>query len=477
MKKSHKLLILSVLFLSTFPAYAQSLYNGGHIPQQVEWYKTGLMPGTPTTADHVINVITWGADPTGQTNSINAINNAINYAKGKSGLKVIYFPAGHYKFLSPIILTASDNESNIVFRGEGSSTILQFSVGNQNNCFKITGSLGATPYTVNSSISKGTNQIFVSNLDNDFDPNDWIWLYEYSFPGIETGFIPCVGQVTQLTTVYQHSGIIKDKASKFYSTNNSLKVRKIVPITNVGIENLHIERIEPDDSNTGSNVWFIDAVNCWIKAVESEKTCKHHVEIRRCSHIYVSGSYFHDANSYETGGRGYGTCIEISSTNCLIENNIFRHLRHAMLVQGGANCNVLTYNYSFDQHWTKYGVPFSGVWPGADLSLHGNYPYSNLFEHNITEKIWADDFHGENGPYNAIVRNATEEDEERTRIKLENAPNTSVLGCEISNFQFIAILISGTTSIDLDLYGKYMTSPSQSYDYADVAHGKRGKLC
>jgi hypothetical protein len=39
---------------------------------------------------------------------------------------------------------------------------------------------------------------------------------------------------------------------------------------------------------------------------------------------------------YGGGGKGYGISAEYTSGQCLIENNIFKHLSHSMLVQSGA---------------------------------------------------------------------------------------------------------------------------------------------
>jgi outer membrane protein assembly factor BamD (BamD/ComL family) len=83
----------------------------------------------------------------------------------------------------------------------------------------------------------------------------------------------------------------------------------------------------------------------------------------------------------------------------LIENNIFRKLRHALVAGGGSNCNVWTFNYSCEQHST-------GILPTyRDLDLHAKYPFGHLFEQNVIEMIGSDDHHGDNGPYNAFFRN------------------------------------------------------------------------
>jgi hypothetical protein len=105
---------------------------------------------------------------------------------------------------------------------------------------------------------------------------------------------------------------------------------------------------------------------------------------------------------YGGGGWGYGVVTSGSSTNCLIENNIFRYLRHAMIAGGGSNCNVWTFNYSREQYSTWWlGIGYDD----RDLDLHAKYPYGHLFEHNIVERIASNDYHGDNGPYNTFIRN------------------------------------------------------------------------
>jgi len=67
-----------------------------------------------------------------------------------------------------------------------------------------------------------------------------------------------------------------------------------------------------------------------------------------------------------------------------------------MIAAGGSNCNVWTFNYSRERNGTD---------TGRDLDLHGKYPFANLFEQNIVQAIGACDDFGENGMYNAFVRN------------------------------------------------------------------------
>jgi len=98
--------------------------------------------------------------------------------------------------------------------------------------------------------------------------------------------------------------------------------------------------------------------------------------------------------------------LENHTTNCLVEDNLFTTLRHSIIVQTGANRNVFGYNHSWIREWETWtATPDIGT---ADISIHANYPYANLFEGNLVELIWADDDHGANGPYNTFVRNQVE---------------------------------------------------------------------
>ena len=76
-----------------------------------------------------------------------------------------------------------------------------------------------------------------------------------------------------------------------------------------------------------------------------------------------------------------------------------------MLLQVGANGNVLAYNYSRDPYWDEPPLPTNSA---GDAVLHGNYPYLNLFEGNIVQHIVVDNSHGINGPNNTFFRNRSQ---------------------------------------------------------------------
>jgi len=223
-----------------------------------------------------------------------------------------------------------------------------------------------------------------------------------------------VGQIVEVESIVSSTAnetvvTLKDKLRLNYGWENGLnsgnlepKVQKLTTVNNIGFENFKIINEGATGGEEGYNFRFDYAVNCWIWGVHSEKPYRAHVNISRSSGIEIRGCYFHDAKEFGGGGEGYGITINTHSTNCLIEDNVFDYLRHAMMVQGGANGNVFGYNFSGTQ-------PTAGLMDGdidnGDISFHGTYPYENLFEGNMALFADADRFWGSNGPYNVLFRN------------------------------------------------------------------------
>jgi hypothetical protein len=159
-----------------------------------------------------------------------------------------------------------------------------------------------------------------------------------------------------------------------------------------------------DSSAAGANIVISLAANCHVRGIESDKSVSAHVDIFQSTRILVEGSYFHHAFDYDGGSkRGYGVILNSHSGECLVTNNIFRFLRHAMMVKTGANGNVFSYNYSREVNRSE---PISNY--GGDISLHGHYAYANLFEGNIVQNIMIDHAWGPSGPYNTFFRNRAE---------------------------------------------------------------------
>lgn len=424
--------VLIILFISNKMTLSQ--YGPPCIPSSriVDWSNAGLLSETPDKADNVININDYsGSD-------YDKIVNAIIDANGLPGMTIIYFQSGTY-IIEGTVNISNVKESGIIFQGNGSSgtdkTTLRFSnIDVGDNCFNIYGSWENSRSEITQNISKGAKEIhYVNDSAIDLEVGDWI---KFSEPGFDDEYdankngtsaddmSDYIGQITKVFFTSSNSVTIKDEASKSYSSSNNMWIREINPVKNIGFENFYIERTN-STKGYGCTFKFDMAVNCWVKGIESYYCTGYHVNVSRSSHIEISGCYIHHATNYDSDkGAGYGVVLGNSTTNCLIENNIFKKARHAMLVGTGANCNVFSYNYSREQTWD-----WDWLHSGADICLHGRYPFSNLFEHNKVEKIWADPSHGINGPYNTMIRN----DVYNGKIFLCNADYTNSVGCNTSN--------------------------------------------
>jgi hypothetical protein len=164
---------------------------------------------------------------------------------------------------------------------------------------------------------------------------------------------------------------------------------------------------------------FSNTEDCFIQGVYSQYTQSHHIQIVNSKYMTIFGNYFWGANDYSnTGyGRGYGIQLNNGSQYCLIENNIFYSLRHAIVLQKNAKYNVLGYNYSLSNY--AYNCKWIFGWKCHDLQLqdiafHGSKvgdgpqtdgPKYNLCEGNFVDFISFDKVNSYNGPYNVLFRN------------------------------------------------------------------------
>ena len=212
-----------------------------------------------------------------------------------------------------------------------------------------------------------------------------------------------VGQFFRIVAIEGNTLVIDPPLNITFRADLNPQVRRNNLISNVGFEDFYIERVDNGDGNT---FYFKNAANCWIRRVESSNTVKAHCSATSCLNLEIRECYFHHSHRYDGGGHGYGVELGFHVTNCLVENNIFKHLRHSMMVHIGANGNVFGYNYSIE----PYQDEAPGVWTPCDISIHGHYPFMNLFEGNIVQEIDCTDYWGPAGPGNTFFRNRVEQE-------------------------------------------------------------------
>ncbi len=393
------------------------------INRSVDWKLAGLND-TNSIGFQVVDMQLAGVIGDSLTANDLVLSNVINSLA--SGGAILEFPNGIFLFNNPILLT-----SNIIIKGQGvDNTIFVMNLGGSGNSIEINGAINnLDTASFKLSAFKDSSSIEVFNVSN-FSVGDWIQLNQYDSDLVTSSWaIGSVGQIVQIKSIVGDRLLLESPLRMDYSISRVPYIQKITPVQHVGIECLKILRLDDTAPIQSSNVKFNYAVNCWVNGIESENCTFSHIDVRKSSNISISKSYLHHAFNYGTGGRAYGVMLQSTTNECLVEDNVFEHLRHAMIVQSGANGNVFAYNYSFDPFWTSTPNDAAG-----DMVLHGNYPYANLFEQNICRNIVIDNSHGPNGPFNTFFRNRAEG--YGIFFSSNNSPNQNFIGNDISNNSF-----------------------------------------
>jgi hypothetical protein len=380
------MLIMGILQSQTLPS-----------ERSANWHQAGCTENYPEELP-LINLLDFGGLADGISDNSTAIESAISFLDGNPG--VIYIPVGYFHFTRPIHLT-----HNIILRGaSASATFLTFNLQEEGHLINAIGERSDEVFLLSEDALK-TEQKITLHSETQLASGDYIYLFEEDQDLVSNDWaIHSTGQICRVALVDGNDIFLEEELRRNFQTNKQARITKVEPVRKAGVENLSLERQDINQNQT-SNIYFKYAADCWVKCVESIKCNFAHVTIEQSTHVDVAGSYFHHAFDYGNGGKAYGVVLQQGSGDCLIENNVFKRLRHSMLLQSGANGNVLSYNYSFDPYWTGVQLPSNSA---GDLVLHGNYPYANLFEGNIVQNLIVDDSHGINGPLNTFFRNRVE---------------------------------------------------------------------
>ncbi|MCX6993661.1 MAG: glycosyl hydrolase family 28-related protein [Kiritimatiellaeota bacterium] len=353
-----------------------------------------IVPGT------IVNVRHFGAAGNGIANDQPKVAAAIASFGGMPG--VVYFPPGTYLMQSPIIVP-----SGVVLCGQSpeDTTLLFDFVG---HAIQIYGNETGPWISLTKPAAMHADTLVVSD-GSVFSVGDYALVRQKNDPSwniTDTWASYSAGQVVRITAVADNTLTLESPLRHAYPLGRNPEIRRINANKNSGVDNLKLERLLAGDSTTRDNVYTIHfsyAAQGWVRGVHSYKAFGSHIAIDNSTGIEVAGCYIHAAHEYDGGGSGYGIKVQARSGECLIENNILRVLRHAITLQAGANGNVFGYNYSCDAKSDSHPSC------AGDVSLHGNYPYANLFEGNIVGHLWIDNSHnGINGPFNTFFRNRAE---------------------------------------------------------------------
>lgn len=342
-------------------------------------------------------------------------------------LKILSFEGGDFEFHDPIIF--NPNRNNIVIKGFGANSTTFHWVGSANHFINFNHGIGSGPIACGMSEGQTTISL-LGAMPNMLPQSGQVPPYVYVkkdadpnvlCPGQATGTAAnSNGQLFRVTATADNDtklGLAR-AARQNYLMGEGADIVQLQPIYNVGIECLKINAenatASPDNK---ANIRIQHAANCWVKGVESYKPVSQHVIIDKSTNIEVSGCYFNQSQDNGPDGNGYGVNLQQAAGECLIVNNIFRKLRHSMVVQIGANGNVFAYNYSRERVKSDK----------ADLIFHGRMPHHNLAEGNKVEYAEFDRYHGRSGVHNVLFRNRVNK-----RSIDVGGGNSSQWGCSVN---------------------------------------------
>lgn len=438
--------VLSILLIVFLLTTMRNFVTATNTPEQYIW-NAGVEGGIFDVAN-VVNVLDFGAKGDGVTDDYQAFNAAISAVTDGGG---VFVPEGKY-----LIKSMLSFNKPVVLRGEGADKT-HLIIDHNSNAFEIiTYKRGAWSKLVGG-FTKGSNQLLVENGPS-FKSGQYVEIQQdndkdvmYTLPDWNVNWAEgAIGQIAKIVSVEGNTLIIDNPLKYDYKQHLNPVIRTQGLVEYVGFENFSVERLDRSDT---SIFYFKNAANCWVKNVHSKRARKCHVHVNTGYGIEIRDSFFDDATDWSGGGHGYGVQLGLHSTNCLIENNIFKHLRHSMMAQLGSNGNVFGYNYSIEPYQSE-----GGNWTPADISLHGHYPHANLFEGNIVQKITVSDYWGPSGP-NTFLRNRIESE----GIKVEDSSNFQrFLGNE---------LVKGSILWDTDSHYPHLIDSSTILRHGNYING------
>lgn len=416
----------------------------------IDWTRAGVEGEIPNYAT-VVDFNTAGGDNTGLTDNSPLLQSLIDNLTTDT---VIKFGSGTYRFDRGINFrsTSSRDHPGVIIRGAGTgSTKILFRDPNAADAglFDVSGYNSGGEIGITGGLTKGSTSITLASTSG-LAAGDWLYIRQDNDPVVmatirdipdyastidnATGWARrVVGQVVKIASVVS-GGVTLEQPLHLDFTWPNPTAQKLGTISGIGFEDFTL------DNGLGSagrfNFDFSQSVNCWIRNVHSLMAVRSHIAISGSANIEIRDSYFNDAYRHDGGGHGYGAQVLDTATHCLIENNVFRNLRHAMIWKEGANGNVYAYNYSTDGNQ-------EGSTVAKDISGHGHYAFANLIEGNIAQFIHASDFWGPIGPNNTFLRNRTTEE----RILIEDGTkNQNVLGNELVSTTSPFVVVDGTST-------------------------------
>ena len=362
------------------------------------WY--GGVKGIPTFP---VGVTVTGLSSTSASTNTSLIQAAINSCPSGYAVKL---PSGTWPF------TTLSMKSNCVLRGNG-PTLTKLVSNYNGEAIQINGDVTSGPATnLSSGYAKGSDTFLVASAAS-FSVGDLVLidqLNDPSFVNATGGEGLCswcsrdsgsrsLSEAVRITAKSGNRITVSHPLSYSYSASFTpqMYLEASPPIVYAGVEDLEITA-SSSSLTENSGISLIGAYGCWAKNVNFSAIPKKSFWAQASSGFEVRRCYFHDAGDYDAD-HGYGVSVQAWSSDCLIEDNIFKEM-HANIAfgSGGSGANVAGYNYAYNAR--HYQVN----WFIHNFATHGAHTYMNLWEGNFIPKLGFDDIWG-SGSHQLVMRN------------------------------------------------------------------------
>lgn len=361
----------------------------------------GLAAARPVLGDlaGAIDVTLQGATPNDGENDHAAFDAALSTAAAAGGGTVLV-PEGTFLLTDQLRIP-----SNVSLRGVSRDrSVIEIDLGGQSlDGIEIEGAPGSTWVAVSSSSEVDSTEVELSDvtgiaigtvieIERDNDDAAMNTRPEWD---VEWGDYS-VGELAQVVAVEGNRLTLDRGLAAAYGPATFSRARIIDAVRNAGVSSLTVERLDPQVAATIAMRWATDV---WVHDVTLLQAGRSHVGAEMVLRCSVTDSTAAGAHDHGDGGLAYGVSIARHSTGCLVENNTLYDLRHALIIQLGANSNVVAYNHA------RGSAGYADRQPRADISIHGHWPLQNLFEGNVVDRVVFADWWGPSGPNNVLHRN------------------------------------------------------------------------
>jgi hypothetical protein len=290
------------------------------------------------------------------------------------GRTVLYFPPGAYYFRTDLTITHDD----VILRGAGldRTKLIIAAPGTANAQIAFRGADVGTPLPVSGSPAAGGQSVTVPN-SGPLATGDFVQLY------LDGGRKPYgYASETQIFRIVSKSGSTLNLDMKIglpYPAAKAPVVQEIDMLRTAGVERLRIERTNQPTLENVNNLVLERVHNAFVRDIESVRSGRSHISIDWSKNVVVERNLVHGAFVQNAGGYAYGVAMNWGTNRVRVTDNKIWDLRHGIMVQLGANHNVIGYN--------SVEAPFNGY---NDIALHANWAYMNLFEGNRFTEGYAD---------------------------------------------------------------------------------------